>query len=1096
MEMREKRSERIVCFIGALFCASPLMARELGLDERIRAQEAIERVYYSHQIGATRPFEEAVPRRLIEKKVLTYLRQTAALEQVWSTPLTSTVLRRELERIVRQTRRPDRLQEIFQALGNDPFLIQECVARPAVVARLARHFFASDSRFEGGGQREPGNPHAKAGESAARPPDWDRWWAGVEASFDARAVKAVASEDLPRSALETPASSNGPPCASDNTWDNGSLNQIPDPRRGATAVWTGSLMLVWGGWAGSGGVTFSNYGGRYDPATDTWTSISKVAGPSDRRDHTAIWTGSRMIIWGGFDTVATGGLYDPLTDTWTPTSITNVPTGRGRHSAIWTGSRMVIWGGFSGSTVVNTGGQYDPESDIWTATSTVNAPTATDKQSAVWTGSLMLVWSGVAPVPGGRYDPANDVWSPISTIGAPGGGPSVWTGSLMLVLKDDGTFAGGRYNPATDIWTKMSRAGAPAPDRVFASLVWTGGEMILWGGWQSVYLATGGRYRPDTDSWTPVSTANAPLGRGLHVAVWAGSRMLVWGGYAGEPYYSDFNTGGRYDPLTDSWTPTSTTSAPSNRETHTAIWTGNSMIVWGGIYYNGYLDTGGRYDAVLDDWAPVSSTGAPSARADHTAVWTGDRMVVWGGSDGENSLDTGGRYDPLFDTWTPVSTIGAPSGRRGHRAVWTGAKMIVWGGSDLDLNRFNTGGRYDPVGDGWTATSTAGAPSARSRHVAVWTGDRMIVWGGFAGATSFNTGGRYDPAADQWTATNTVNAPVPQPPWPWTAVWTGSRMLVWGAWSGGRYDPAADTWASLTAPSYVRHEGHSAIWTGNSMIVWGGGVLDDWGVPLYDTGGVYDPAAGTWTPTSTTNAPSPRAGQTAVWAGDSMLVWGGWSAGDFSPQLNTGGRYIFGLSIDDDGDGLSECAGDCNDANADVHPAAVELCNGVDDNCSFQVDEGGDALCDDSDVCTTDSCLGVSGCLHPLRDLDADAHADALCGGNDCNDANPNVWLGPSEVTQLTLTSPAPANPSWSSQAGLAGPETVYDLASGTVDVSHLPNFASAACLQSSSATSYSDARPGPAPGAAFWYLCRGRNSCGQGTYGSPQRDSGIPACP
>ena len=42
------------------------------------------------------------------------------------------------------------------------------------------------------------------------------------------------------------------------------------------------------------------------------------------------------------------------------------------------------------------------------------------------------------------------------------------------------------------------------------------------------------------------------------------------------------NTGGRYNPSTDSWTATSTTNAPSARDDHTAVWTGSEMIVWGG----------------------------------------------------------------------------------------------------------------------------------------------------------------------------------------------------------------------------------------------------------------------------------------------------------------------------------------------------------------------------------------------------------------------------------------------------------------------------------------------------------------------------------
>ena len=71
------------------------------------------------------------------------------------------------------------------------------------------------------------------------------------------------------------------------------------------------------------------------------------------------------------------------------------------------------------------------------------------------------------------------------------------------------------------------------------------------------------------------------------------------------------------------------TGAPSPRLWHTAVWTGSRMIVWGGDA-SPYTNTGGRYDPLTDSWTPVSTAG-PSARALHTATWTGTRMVVWGG---------------------------------------------------------------------------------------------------------------------------------------------------------------------------------------------------------------------------------------------------------------------------------------------------------------------------------------------------------------------------------------------------------------------------------------------------------------------------------
>jgi hypothetical protein len=39
---------------------------------------------------------------------------------------------------------PERLTELFAALGNDPFVIKECLARPALVDRLTHNFYAFD----------------------------------------------------------------------------------------------------------------------------------------------------------------------------------------------------------------------------------------------------------------------------------------------------------------------------------------------------------------------------------------------------------------------------------------------------------------------------------------------------------------------------------------------------------------------------------------------------------------------------------------------------------------------------------------------------------------------------------------------------------------------------------------------------------------------------------------------------------------------------------------------------------------------------------------------------------------------------------------
>jgi len=66
------------------------------------------------------------------------------------------------------------------------------------------------------------------------------------------------------------------------------------------------------------------------------------------------------------------------------------------------------------------------------------------------------------------------------------------------------------------------------------------------------------------------------------------------------------------------------------------------MIIWGG-YGASHINTGGKYDPVGNSWTATTTTGAPSARSDHTAVWTGTKMIIWGGG---SYLSTGGVYTP------------------------------------------------------------------------------------------------------------------------------------------------------------------------------------------------------------------------------------------------------------------------------------------------------------------------------------------------------------------------------------------------------------------------------------------------------------------
>ncbi|HEU5180168.1 MAG TPA: hypothetical protein VFW45_05215, partial [Candidatus Polarisedimenticolia bacterium] len=171
----------------------------------------------------------------------------------------------------------------------------------------------------------------------------------------------------------------------------------------------------------------------------------------------------------------------------------------------------------------------------------------------------------------------------------------------------------------------------------------------------------------------------------------------------------------------------------------------------------------------------------------------------------------------------------------------------------------------------------------------------------------------------------------------------------------------------------------------------------------------------------------------------------------------------------------------------------ASTCNQATGVCDSQPKPDG-TVCSDGNACTMgDACVQGSCIAGPPTDLDGDGRIDAACAGTDCNDANPFVWAAPVEVTELAFSSGSTF--SWTDQASLTGPETAFDLASGSFSTGQGFGFSQSACLQAGGGVGYSDNRQDPSLGQGYWYLVRARNSCGTGTYGSQPRDASILSC-
>ena len=233
-----------------------------------------------------------------------------------------------------------------------------------------------------------------------------------------------------------------------DSWQPMTMNNTPGPIADPAAVWTSSGMLIWGNQVY--GLPVTNRAiccSLYNPTTDTWTTRSTNGSPVFRSYYSYVWTGSELIIWGGTLTLQgteplnDGARYRLSDNTWRPVSATGAPSPRYGHTAVWTGSRVIIWGGSDATTKFRDGAIYDPSTDSWTPMSTIGAPDIRYQHSAVWNGSKMIVWGGIRKLDdhyssGGMYDRASNTWLPTPLVAAPLGRyhhDVFWTGSRMII---------------------------------------------------------------------------------------------------------------------------------------------------------------------------------------------------------------------------------------------------------------------------------------------------------------------------------------------------------------------------------------------------------------------------------------------------------------------------------------------------------------------------------------------------------------------------------------------------------------------------------------------------------------------------------------
>jgi N-acetylneuraminic acid mutarotase len=314
-------------------------------------------------------------------------------------------------------------------------------------------------------------------------------------------------------------------------------------------------------------------------------------------------------------------------------------------------------------------------------------------------------------------------------------------------------------------------------------------------------------------TWQPVGPLAPRQG---NVAVWTGREVVYWGGdRPGRPA-----EGAAYDPKAQRWRRLSR-SPLTNRTGAVAAWTGREVVVFGGVNGSGPQSDGAAYDPATDHWRMIAE-GPLSGRVPLASAWTGTELLVVGarGVGLFDGVKDAAAYDPAHDTWRDLP--GLPMQINTGASVWTGSELVVYGAfldrqySMLTPDSRARGAALDPVSGHWR--DLLAAPLSGQAIALVWDGSEVIGW------DHDRSSAAYDPVLDAWRALSDL--PLEGRDCLPDGVAAGPVVFATHCGQAALFDPSRRAWQAVPTPASVVDP---PVWTGDGLVEWLGpsGRSDD-----------------------------------------------------------------------------------------------------------------------------------------------------------------------------------------------------------------------------------------------------------------------------